>query len=38
MAKHAVNVAREANFKVYVVMALLACAKVPDLARRLDAL
>ena len=32
------NVAREANWKVYVVMALLAAAKVPDLARRLEAL
>jgi ornithine carbamoyltransferase len=38
MAKHVVNVAREANWKVYVVMALLATAKVPDLARRLAAL
>jgi ornithine carbamoyltransferase len=38
MAKHVVNVAREANWKVYVVMALLAAAKVPDLARRLEAL
>jgi knotted carbamoyltransferase YgeW len=38
MAKHAVNVAREANWKVYVVMAALATAKVPDLARRLEAL
>jgi ornithine carbamoyltransferase len=35
MAKHSVNVAREANWKVYVVMALLAAAKVPDLARSL---
>ena len=34
MAKHRVNVAREANRKVYVVMALLAAAKVPGLARR----
>ena len=32
MAKHQVNVAREANWKVYVVMALLAGAKVPDVA------
>ena len=32
MERHRVNVAREANWKVYVVMALLAGAKVPDLA------
>ena len=32
MDRHKVNVAREANWKVYVVMALLAAAKVPDLA------
>ena len=32
MEQHKVNVAREANWKVYVVMALLAAAKVPDLA------
>jgi ornithine carbamoyltransferase len=38
MAKHVTNVAREANWKVYVVMALLAAAKVPSLARRLEAL
>ncbi len=31
MASHAENVAREANWKVYVVMAALATAKVPDL-------
>jgi hypothetical protein len=31
-------VAREANWKVYVVMAALATSKVPDLARRLVAL
>jgi knotted carbamoyltransferase YgeW len=31
-------VARQANKKVYVIMALLAAAKVPDLAARLDAL
>jgi len=37
MAKHTVNVAREANWKVYVVMALLAVAKVPDLAEKLAA-
>lgn len=35
MAKHRVHVAREANWKVYVVMALLATAKVPDLAAAL---
>lgn len=38
MARHTVNVAREANWKVHVVMALLATAKVPDLAARLAAL
>ena len=38
MDKHRVNVAREANWKVYVVMALLAGAKVPDLAARLNEL
>jgi len=32
MGRHRVNVAREANWKMYVVMALLAGAKVPDLA------
>ena len=31
MKRHTVNVAREANWKMYVVMALLAGAKVPDL-------
>jgi hypothetical protein len=31
-------VAREANKKVYVIMALLAAAKVKDLAARLQAL
>lgn len=36
MEQHRVNVAREANKKLYVIMALLAVAKVPDLARRLD--
>lgn len=36
MAKHGVNVARQANKKVYVIMALLAVAKVPDLVRRLE--
>ncbi|MDP7110744.1 MAG: knotted carbamoyltransferase YgeW [Myxococcota bacterium] len=34
MDRHRVNVAREANFKVYVIMALLAAAKVPDLVER----
>jgi knotted carbamoyltransferase YgeW len=38
MDLHRVNVAREANWKVYVVMALLAGAKVPDLAARLATL
>ena len=38
MAKHRVNVAREANKKLYVIMALIAVAKVPDLARRLEEL
>jgi len=37
MNLHAVNLARQANKKVYVIMALLAVAKVPDLARWLDA-
>ncbi len=32
MAKHTVNVAREANWKVYVVMALIAAGKSNDLA------
>lgn len=36
MARHAVTVAREANWKVHVIMALLAAAKVPDLADRLS--
>jgi knotted carbamoyltransferase YgeW len=35
MEKYRVEVAREANKKVYVIMALLAVAKVPDLAARL---
>jgi knotted carbamoyltransferase YgeW len=35
MQKHVVNVAKEANWKVYVIMALLATAKVKDLAKRL---
>lgn len=34
MKKHVVNVAREANWKVYVVMALLATGKLPDVAAR----
>jgi knotted carbamoyltransferase YgeW len=38
MAKHTVNVSREANWKVYVVMAALAAAKVPNLAERLEKL
>ncbi len=36
MDKHRVNVAREANKKMYVVMAMLAVAKLPDLAARLE--
>ncbi len=35
MSKFKVDVAREANYKVYVVMALLAAAKVPDILPRL---
>jgi knotted carbamoyltransferase YgeW len=38
MEQHRVNVAREANWKVYVVMALLAGAKVPDLDAVLNTL
>ena len=38
MDLHKVNVAKEANWKVYVVMALLAGAKVPDLASKLVSL
>ena len=38
MDRHRVNVAREANFKVYVIMAMLAAAKLPDLAERFTAL
>jgi knotted carbamoyltransferase YgeW len=38
MERHKVNVAREANWKVYVVMALLAGAKSPDLAATLTSL
>ncbi len=37
MERFRVDVAREANWKVYVIMALLAVAKVDDLAGRLDA-
>ena len=35
MARHTVNVAREANWKVHVIMALLAVGKVPGLAAKL---
>jgi knotted carbamoyltransferase YgeW len=38
MHHHRVHVAREANKKLYVIMALLAIAKVPDLAARLERL
>jgi hypothetical protein len=38
MERFRVDVAREANKKVYVIMALLAAAKVRDLAARLEAL
>lgn len=38
MDKHKVNVAREAQKKVYVIMAMLAGAKIPDLSARLGAL
>ncbi len=38
MDRFAVHVARQANKKVYVVMALLAVAKIPDLAARLAAM
>jgi len=37
MERYRVEVAREANKKVYVIMALIAAAKVPDLAARLGA-
>ncbi len=37
MERHTLNVAREASWKMYVVMAALAVAKVPDLAARLAA-
>jgi knotted carbamoyltransferase YgeW len=36
MARHALDLARQASYKLYVVMALLAAAKVPDLVRRLE--
>ena len=35
MQKHVVNVAREANKKVYVIMAMLAIAKVDKLDQKL---
>lgn len=38
MDRFRVDVAREAQWKVYVIMALLAGAKVPDLVARLDEL
>jgi knotted carbamoyltransferase YgeW len=38
MERHKVNVARQANWKMYVMMALLAGAKVPDLAAALTLL
>jgi knotted carbamoyltransferase YgeW len=38
MARHTVNVAREANWKVYVIMAALATAKIENLADRLVSL
>jgi len=38
MERFRVDVAREANKKVYVIMALVAAAKVQDLAARLEAL
>ena len=38
MAGHSVNVAKEANWKMYVVMALLAGAKVPQLTAQLASL
>lgn len=38
MERFRVDVAREANWKVYVIMALLAVAKVDGLAARLDSL
>ncbi len=38
MRKHSVNVARQAQYKMYAIMALLAVAKTPNLASRLEAL
>jgi ornithine carbamoyltransferase len=38
MAKHTLNVSREANWKVYVIMAMLAVAKVNKLVERLQKL
>ena len=38
MQRFKFEVARQANKKVYVIMALLAIAKVPDLARRMEEL
>jgi len=38
MRKHSVIVARQAQYKMYVIMALLAVAKTRDLAARLEAL
>jgi ornithine carbamoyltransferase len=38
MQRARMDVARQANKKIYVIMALLAGAKVPDLAQRLEAL
>jgi len=38
MERFRVDVAREANKKVYVIMALLAAAKVDELAARLERL
>jgi knotted carbamoyltransferase YgeW len=38
MERHRLNVARQAQKKLYVIMALLAAAKLPDLARQLRAL
>ena len=38
MRRYRTEVAREANHKLYVIMALLAIAKVPGLAGRLEAL
>lgn len=37
MAQHTLNVAREANWKVYVIMAMIAVAKEPQLTTRLSA-